>query len=213
MRRLEPMGIDTAAAMDAARARHEDEQRRLTPLVLRRWGVGSREVAVLLAGANQRAAVKHASDFFLKSTKESLFLWGRSGCGKSIAAASWLRQMGRRTIQTDLLGSTWEWANDCLFLSVYALARIQGSFDEDDRAMLDQACTARALVIDDLGTEPREVKGGLTHLLYERDRFGRKTVLTGNLSPENPLFEQRYGERAMRRLRQFGDIRNCDGAK
>jgi DNA replication protein DnaC len=205
---LEPMGIDVVAEAERQRLLHEDNQRRLLPYWLKAWRVAPLERRIVLGAIQQRLATQHVVDFD-RSKAQSLYLWGPSGSGKSVAAAWWLTRVGKRAIETALLGRSWEWDPTCRFLSVFELGRIQKSWQPDDKERMADCVKARALVIDDIGTEGVSVMGGLTELVYERNRFERRTLITGNLEPKSKEFREKYGDRVIRRLTQFGMVRGC----
>ena len=207
-RLLEPSGVDTALAMAQARTRHEDAQRRLLPYWLKAWKVAPLERRIVLGGVQPRVAIKHVTEF-QGSGSQSLYLWGPSGSGKSIAGAWWLTLAGRRAIENAVVGSSWEWDPTCRFLSVFDLTRIQRSWQPDDKERMSDCIRARALVVDDIGTESQSVMAGLTELIYERNRYERRTLITGNLDPASKEFVTKYGDRVVRRLGQFGLSRGC----
>jgi len=128
-----------------------------------------------------------AVDDFLATGQTFLVLAGQIGCGKTAAACSALDLRGGR------------------FVKASAVTRAR--FDDADwQRLLD----AKTLVVDDLGTEPLDVKGwaagALAELFDARYDWERPTILTTNLDAE--AFKARYcdqdGGRFLSRLREVG---------
>lgn len=112
-------------------------------------------------------------------------LSGNPGNGKTVAAASWLygRSVG-------------------LFVKAAAMAR----WERYDQRQMARLLGARALVLDDLGTEYADAKGNFAALFDElldyRYDHGLPLVVTTNLDAE--AFKERYGERIADRIREVG---------
>lgn len=133
-----------------------------------------------------------------------LILSGQTGCGKTVAASSWLRSWvsddrnwtGGDGFVPRLRGRA------PLFLTSAHLARWARY---DDTAM---TCLLRAsrLVLDDLGGEYVDEKGAFLSLLDElvNERYANRLpmLITTNLGPVD--FRARYGERFADRIREAG---------
>lgn len=149
-----------------------------------------------------------------------LILYGETGTGKTVAACSTFLAM-RRTVRWDG-GSTEDWDSAaCGFWTAAELAR--GSHFGDEAEELRRHLEGLTLlVIDDLGVELAHEgwQSSLESLIDNRDgRPHSRTVLTTNLSckrsrrdPNAPSpFEQRYGARIARRIRESGTVMSIDG--
>jgi DNA replication protein DnaC len=112
-------------------------------------------------------------------------LSGNPGCGKTVAACSWLYAGG--------FG---------LFVKSSRLARWDRYDDSEMRRLLG----ASRLVLDDLGTEYQDTKGNFDSILDEviDVRYDKRlsTVITTNL--DAAAFKARYGERIADRIRECG---------
>lgn len=110
-------------------------------------------------------------------------LSGGVGCGKSVAAVSWLGTSG-------------------LFVSALKLARWPRYDDSEMKRLLESP----RLVIDDLGTEFADEKGSflatLEEVITDREAWGRATLITTNMNAA--VFKGRYGARITDRLRAAG---------
>lgn len=123
-----------------------------------------------------------------------LVLSGAPGCGKSTAAAWWALRRADVTV------------------FVRATTFAAGSrYDRETRA---RWYGARALVLDDLGSEYADAKGSFLVDLDELiDRFyaeRRPLIITTNVTAKE--FSARYGARIVDRLREAGRWQNIGGA-
>lgn len=124
---------------------------------------------------------------FIKSDLTFLVLSGGIGCGKTAAACAIIDALGGR------------------FVKAAGVTRARFN-DEAWESLLD----AKALVVDDLGTESLDEKGwaagALAELFDHRYDWQAKTILTTNLDAEG--FKKRYceqdGGRFLSRLREAG---------
>lgn len=124
----------------------------------------------------------------------SLVLSGSTGSGKSLAAAAWLRQVGRDKPPNQAFKPRWLYSSNLARTNIYSAE------------MLDHFCTVRELVIDDMGSEYMDVKGllrsTLDNLVEQRCANMLKTIITTNLTPKE--FRTRVGERASDRILGHG---------
>lgn len=145
----------------------------------------------------QTIAFLAASTFGTSSRHTTLVLIGETGCGKSFAASWWLarvravvpasfpkqRLTPKRLIDCDTIGTI------------------------DQRDLLEVA-DARALVLDDVGTEDdRYYSERVATLIARRYRAGLYTVITTNLAKAD--IGRRYGRRITDRLDEIGDFVVC----
>lgn len=114
-----------------------------------------------------------AARAFLKSDADLLILNGDMGVGKSVAAAYIIAARG---------GGVWVSAMD--------VVSICDGFNKSTR--WDQLLFTRTLVVDDCGLERDKKRFGtcLTEIVNRRQSRGRRTVLTGNMNPDE--WQARY---------------------
>jgi DNA replication protein DnaC len=113
-----------------------------------------------------------------------------------------------------------EWDSaQCAFESAHDLSRV-GYFDADGATYFRHLGKVALLVLDDLGAEMLSESwvATLDGLLAERfGRTGCRTVLTTNVSAKREThnatsaFEQRYGARIARRIRESGNVVAVEG--
>lgn len=127
----------------------------------------------------------------LQSQRTLTILSGRTGCGKTVAAAGWL----------------YSWALEFrqgLWLTAARLAR----WNRYETEKMNQVLMVSRLVLDDLGAEFIDTKGFfmalLDELVNERYANGRQTVIATNLNSEE--FKDRYSERIVDRIREKGQF-------
>lgn len=142
-----------------------------------------------------------------------LLLHGETGSGKSVAAASAMLKM-RRVVRWDG-GQHDGWASsECSFETADALAR-NSYFGEEAHQLVRHLGRVTCLVIDDLGAELMSEGWRATLDAILAERFGRsrcRTVITTNISAKRPSkdavsqFEERYGSRIARRIRESGSV-------
>jgi DNA replication protein DnaC len=190
---------------------HLARQRALLPQRLTEWGVGSKERRCMLSKGfeKDRTPVRAVVDFLAHARERySLVLWGPTDTGKSVAAAFWLARAAHRPAP-EVGPGAWSYDRYCLFLPAPELERIQRSWAPADKHLMALAHTARALVLDDLGTETGSALAGLTAILLHRDRYDLHTLITTNLDEET--FRERYDERNYRRLKDSSAFRGSAG--
>lgn len=144
----------------------------------------------------------------LATTGDGLIvLSGDPGCGKTVAAAAWLRDLifaeGRVTAFQGYQG------RQPLFVTAARLSR----WDRYDRDAMDTLLKADRLVLDDLGSEYADVKGNFLAIVDElvSERHGNRMplVMTTNLAAVE--FKERYDERIADRIREVGCFVSLDG--
>lgn len=126
----------------------------------------------------------------LRATGTTTVLSGGPGCGKTVAAASWLFTAARDS------GVRGMWVTG---------ARI-ARWERYSNREMDKLLLPPRLVVDDLGGEFLDDRGSfmalLEELVNERYACERPTVLTTNLNAA--AFKARYGERVADRIRDDG---------
>jgi DNA replication protein DnaC len=113
----------------------------------------------------------------LQASRESIFLTGNTGCGKTHLAISILRDA---TVTSPLAG---------YFITVpEMLMKIRSSFSnqsgETEEEIVKRFADYEVLVLDDLGSE-KSTEYSITTLfliLDRRDRYNKRTIVTSNLS-------------------------------
>lgn len=182
-----PDGIAHDAEVASTRTREVAEERtRQQREIVERAGIPLRYVELLERGATSMTeAVAEVN-----RDKALIILAGKSGCGKTHAACSWLWDF----IHADVTPARWP-----RFVPAGDLPRI----DERDLFALRNA---PRLVIDDLGMEYADDKGFFStvidRLLDWRYANLRPTVITTNLRLE--VFKLRYQIRIWDRIREAG---------
>ena len=149
----------------------------------RRWaacGIPSKDVRRIAAGELESTPALSATREFERKRTIVLVLAGPVGCGK------YLEPYPRR------------------FLAIAELARL----NRFNAAAMEPVEQAAALVVDDLGAEFLDDKGGFASLfdavMDARYRHLLPTVITTNLRSDE--FRARYGERTVDRLREHGQF-------
>lgn len=175
-------------------------------------GVPENISALMVAGIEERPLVVTAREW-TKGDKHFLLLAGDTGNGKSVAAASVLAQAKRKVRWAGGEADKFDTAG-CAFETASELSR-SGLFGDEARAYWSLLGRVRWLVVDDLGVEtinPVWLQN-LDGLLNER--FGRtdcRTIITTNIAARRPginevsPFEERYGARIARRIRENGKV-------
>ena len=167
----------------------------LLPDVQQRWGAVAAVNAFLYGGT-----LGHVRSF--------LTLGGDPGTGKTIAAASALLSCTEE-LRTDSGRKCTRWTRRGLFMKASELVRLP-QFGKENLAAWERIRERKLLIIDDLGAEtPNDWwRDALGDLVDFRMRGERKTILTTNL-PGKAL-KERYGERMMRRLLEYGTFVKCE---
>ena len=198
---------------DEAIAFHEkrEEARRCARIQARREaataaGVPSR-ILDLMSDLQDREAVRVVRDF-MAGNATLLVLAGSVGTGKSVAVGDACGGFSNRGLFNDKAEARFLKAIDLLRIGIYG--------DEAERFAED--CKHKKLiVIDDLGTEPRDEKGyaaaNFEAAMDYRYDAELKTILTTNLDFD--AFKKRYcdggGTRFMDRLREVGVFHGLAG--
>lgn len=179
---------------------------------LERCGVPERVAKVLEAGPHPTRALQAVRQWWGVGGSFML-LHGESGGGKSVAAASAFLRMRRVTRWQGGSHEDWDSA-ECAFETADELARF-GYFGEEGHQLLKHLGKVTLLVLDDLGVEMASESWRATLDALLAERFGRtrcRTILTTNVSAARPgkdkpsPFEERYGARIARRIRESGSV-------
>ncbi len=185
---------------------------------LSRWrAAGIPERVQRLLDAPQRTdAVAAVRRFVADPDRTLLLLAGGVGCGKTVAACVGMDERDAAGEAAAAKADAWyspSGKTSFRFVKAIDLTRA-GTYDSDFWHELE---VAGLLVIDDLGTEPRDEKGwasaNLAALLDARYDACRKTIITTNLNAER--FKAIYGNdggRLIDRLREAGSFVELAGA-
>lgn len=173
----------------------------LAPGQWRALGVGERIVSVLGEICETAATGQVRQWLGRRSQRDpwSLVMCGPKGCGKSVAAALWMRELAPRPMTVWHKGLH---ASHPAWWPSAKLARA-GGYD----GVFDALCSHPGpIVIDDLGSEYLDGKGWLVQaidgLMDARYADYLPTCITTNLRAQD--FAARYGERVTDRLREGG---------
>lgn len=182
-----------AQPADAVDQFEADEQRKAQSHVadvLASWGVPKR-VRLTLEQPRDTKALELTRSWLAEGERAwCLVLSADKGLGKSTAAGWWLAQEAKGLPVASHPFRRWWPAAEISALDFYG---------EDYQHL----CTCGSLVIDDLGAEFNDAKGGfqskLDRLIDARYREFRRTVITTNLPGKE--FSDRYGGRVIDRMR------------
>lgn len=199
-----PAGQVWAAALAVANAEWgATELRRAQRRVIDGLNLPIKDVDIF-AGGQLRATPS------IKAVRESaatiLVLAGPVGVGKTVAGSWWLWDFVHKPDNWRGRDDWWDFLpkKKPVFTTAAELARASRYEDE----AMDKLLTSPRLVIDDLGSEYSDAKGFFRSLLDEvvnvRYCMRRPLLITTNISAE--MFAERYGERTVDRLREFGEF-------
>lgn len=123
---------------------------------------------------------------WLAGSTTNLLLAGTAGTGKTYAAYAVLRAASRR--------GQWTWATTAGDHVAYS------AFSGGQPRMVERACRADVLLLDDLGAERTTdfAIEAIGNLVDERRREHRRTIITTNLGRDELV--RRYGDRLVSRL-------------
>ena len=155
------------------------------------------------------------------SAKVINVLSGGTGVGKTTAAGIWFMekvvqaaspQLDREYVEN---WTVWTPETGLYFAHVPLMleSRILSRISNYDQGEIDRVTLAEVLVIDDLGTEYLDKNGFLSSFLDEivnvRYKEQLPTAITTNL--DSTAFADRYGERVVDRIREFGKFVSVHG--
>lgn len=134
--------------------------------------------------------VKEYVDKFDTTTIKNLLFTGKSGTGKTYLAGAIITELNKR-----------EQVN--VFINSYDLFRVllnKNKVDSSNQYIYDLLINCDLLVIDDLGTEPKNdaFLYGLNLIINQRYSLGNAFIITTNLNLTE--LNQRYGERIFSRI-------------
>lgn len=144
-----------------------------------------------------------------------LYLYGKSGVGKSVMAALICRRWLQKWVDSDEVNQRFL-ENEWRFVSCAKLVmEIQDSWRTEDESacrILKRYAETPQLVMDDLGAEkPTDfVRQSIYFLINEREQWGRRTIITSNL-PLARLAGQ-YDARIASRINGMCDVREVSGS-
>ena len=172
-----------------------------------RLGIPARALCTARGVVEQTSAME-ASD----GSTDFLVLSGGPGCGKTVAAATWILAF---VFDDQLWGKSSEYMGDRpefrsawpIWITAAKLARC----DRYDEIYMAKILRTPRLVVDDLGGEYLD-KGGfyaslLDEIVNERQAESKPTIMTTNLNAD--AFKERYGERIIDRIREGGRFIGC----
>ena len=203
-------------AADWAAANLEDDERRIRA-EREHDGSSARKLAtdilrraefppMLLAKLDTAEAGKEhmqKARLYVGDTKPVLAMFGAVGQGKTLAAC-WVSRELLARMPLDAI-ATGQSTAPARFLRATTFARLS-AYAVEDKALFDELCRVKVLVLDDMGTETLAgvASAYLDELLDIRIAHSRRTVITSNL--DGSTFKARYGERLTDRLRQSAII-------
>jgi hypothetical protein len=208
----EPLATE-AELQTRARTWHETNERALLPLRLHAWGVPEVEAADLLrldAPRHVTPALRHVQAF-PASRAWALVLWGGFQVGKTQAALRWLVDAARIPLTTLDLGESFRYSTSARFVRFSALAEAWRSFGARQQGLVEDAITARALVLDEVGTQLRLAAPLLDHVVCTRHLHRRPTLITTNMGRELFAGDAHFGLRVALRLEDGAGFRPCGG--
>jgi hypothetical protein len=179
---------------------------------MREWGIPRSDREAILAGdpgSRDTPALQYVRQFHRTGRDWALVLWGGFRVGKTYAALRWLVEAAKVPLETLDLGRTYRYATTARFLPFAALAEAAGSFREHHQALIAEAITARALVLDDVGAQCRSGAPILDQVISARHLHRRPTLLTTNLGRALFARPDHYGLRVALRLQEGGSFRGC----
>lgn len=134
-----------------------------------------------------------------KKCSSQTLLYGPEGSGKSYAAAALINYLAEKKWQCSWIDSM-DWPGDF----------------NASRQMLDDAKRPRILVVDDLGREPKNIRGDIEALINYRHNHNKWTVYTSNLTVDEDEAEDcaltTHYNRAIRSRLLARDVVLLDGA-
>lgn len=154
-----------------------------------RMQIPKRIETMLLRGEVNGSAATQKLLSAIGSKPAVVVLHGRTGTGKSVAAAAWLAGY-EGFADSDRRGFA-GWAPAPEFA-------LHAEWSADAR----RCASICRLVIDDVGLEPDRSIARIEALIYERFGEKRPTVITTNLTPKE--FKQRYNDRVWSRIGEDG---------
>lgn len=198
---------DRLAAVEAADRQRAAEERRKAQTELRihlvECGCPAKDLRRVLDEPEKMISTKslwHARQSHSRG-ESMLVLSGPRGIGKTTAAAWWLVQERE---PVEYVRTTFP-----LFVEAGLLAR----YDRYNKPEMRTLTRARALVIDDLGTEYLDGKGAFVSLFGEvmNARYAAElpTLITTNMLAAE--FKERYKERIADRIREVGRYIELEG--
>lgn len=192
-----------AERKEQARRARADAIRRAVSVELADAGVPPKDLALIASG---ELAVTPGTDA-VNGAHTLLVLSGMRGCGKTVAASTWLHRWAADVYEQRQGPDDANVVRPVRGLgAVFVTAARLSRWSRYDDAAMDRLIKAPRLVIDDLGAEFMDERGSylclLDEVVNERYAAARPTVMTTNLGA--PEFRERYGERIADRIREAG---------
>jgi DNA replication protein DnaC len=143
----------------------------------------------------------------LFESRESLFIYGKVGTGKTWLASALMREQAR--INTRTFGEETYYTDDCSFVSLPEFAvMIRDSMDksssESEAKIIHKYSKPRTLFFDDIGAEKTSdyIRSILFVLIERRNTtMGNRTVITSNLSLSE--LDKEHGARIASRISEM----------
>lgn len=196
------------------------DQEARTPDFLRACGLLDQEIEALESKRLLHWPALRAVNDFLAAGKTFLLLSGRVGAGKTTAAVSIFKALGRSRYFHPELGQVWEWMpGSCRYVLVPELAT-GPLYGPEGTQLLGRLKSVRCLVLDEFGRElNKEGKPSdtwaraLFEIIDARYRAHLPTILVTNLRRNDGVDEDgnkvvgfltTYGIAIGRRLRELG---------
>lgn len=137
----------------------------------------------------------------------NLVLLGPTGCGKSTTAIAILWRLKDEALAEAYAQKTFQpcrLTESALWCAAYDLtrARKEHPLGQGEAPLVERACGATLLVLDDLGNEP--VDTVVFEVLDARYQAGRPVIVTSGFSPEG--LRERYGDALWRRCAERGTV-------
>lgn len=176
---------------------------------LRRVGVPMERVQNLRATSEGFQSMEAARSFIRLRQKLLLILIGPPGVGKTVAAATVVKDACERWPWNSQ--ATGQLAEPAAFMPASQLTSLS-SFEHVDQERLRYLRRVPLLVLDEAGEEATQYgRGLLMTLLSERHAAGRRSVVTSNLTVE--AFRERYGTALLDRVKGDGVMPDLSGQK
>lgn len=179
-----------------------DELQKTFPDRLMELGVEKKTIRAILESGEQTPAIGEIMRWANNQTP-IVILTGGNGCGKTVAACSYLQQhcydMSKRAYfaAPGDMPPEWKWRG-AIFTKADQIATLS-AYDHEDQVKHRSLLATSLLVLDELGNEDGDGERGIGRMLCARiDDDSTRTIVTTNLNDKTIL--ERYGRRLYSRL-------------